>query len=127
MIGFFLLVWAVLSAVPSVAAEQTGAVPGADVSIPGELRANQPVTAVFDLKGYVVPDGSYASINVRFVQKPDGIEPKVKTGYPETRLLFNAPGYYRVTFILNEVSKPSCGGVNAKLLLEKTIELQITE
>lgn len=86
-----------------------------------------PVKAIYDLKGYAIPNGSYASINVRFDQKPDGANPLVKAGYPETILTFHTPGNYRITFILNEVSKPSCGGVNAIALLEETVDLFISE
>ena len=97
------------------------------MNVSGELRTGQPVTVLFDLKGYEIPNGSYTSINVRFAAKPEGPKPEVKTGYPRTTLFFPTPGTYRITFILNEVSKPSCGGVNAKTLMEKTIELHIAE
>lgn len=119
------MVSGVLSAPASIAGDQ--AVPGAELHINGDLRAGQPVTVRFDLKGYALPGGSYSSINVRFLTKPDGAEPKVRAGYPETSLVFDIAGTYQVTFILNEVSKPSCGGVNAKTLLEKTVELSISQ
>ncbi|QGY40464.1 hypothetical protein GM415_10110 [Pseudodesulfovibrio cashew] len=126
MLGFLLLLCSISFSVPALAAE-SGVASDAELEVSGELRVGQPVTAAFDLKGYRISTGAYASINVRFEQKPDGIDPKVKTGYPKTILFFNTPGAYRITFILNEVSKPSCGGVNAKPLLEKTIELLISE
>ena len=125
--GLLLFVGAILFAGPVVAAKQSGAVADAELKVIGELRTGQPVTVLFDLKGYEIPKGSYSSINVRFLAEPEGPEPKVKTGYPRTTLFFLIPGIYRITFILNEVSKPSCGGVNAKTLLENTIELQIAE
>lgn len=120
-----LMVSGVLLAPASFAGDQ--AVRDAELHIKGDLQTGQPVTALFDLKGYALPGGSYSSINVRFLDKPDGAAPKVRTGYPETTLVFDVPGTYRIIFILNEVSKPSCGGVNAKTLLEKTVELSIGE
>ena len=99
----------------------------AALNVGGALRTGLPVKAVFDLKGYELPAGSYASINVRFLQRPEGEEPKVMPGYPETTMVFHVPGLYRMTVILTEISKPSCGGVNARPLLEKSIELRISE
>ena len=124
--GLFLLASATLLVGPTSAAE-VGIVSDPALKISGELRVDQPVKAVFDLKGYTIPNGAYASINVRFLQKPGDAEPKVKTGYLETLLVFQNAGRYRITFILNEVRKPSCGGVEAKALLEETIELGISE
>lgn len=126
-LGLFLFACALFLAGPALAAEQGAVPPGAELHIRGELRTGRPVKAVFDLKGYRIPAGSYASINVRFGHGPDGRPPEVKTGYPETGLVFHTPGTYSATFILNEVSKPSCGGVNAETLLEKTIELQVSD
>lgn len=122
-----MLVSVVLFSEATAAAGRHGAIDDAELHVIGELRIDQTVKIVFDLKGYVIPNGSYSSINVRFMDKPEGAEPKIKAGYPETLLVFNKPGPYRIALILNEVSKPSCGGVNAKPLLEKTIEFQISE
>ena len=109
----------------ALAGQQRTGVAGAEVRIVGDLKAGQPVKAEFDLKGYQIPRGSYASINVKYLQRPDGNMPWIVTGYPETTMTFHTPGKYRLLILLNEVSKPSCGGVNAKTLLEKEVELDI--
>ena len=127
LFGLFLLVGVLVSAGPAWATRQNSTVADAELNVSGELRTDQPVTVLFDLKGYKLPNGSYSSINVRFATKPEGPEPMIRTGYPKTTLIFSTPGIYRTTFILNEVSKPSCGGVDAKRLMEKTIEFNITE
>lgn len=127
MFGLLALVCAFLSAFPAFAVERNEGVPGAEVRVQGSLLTGQPVTAYFDLKGYSIPNGSYASVNIRFEKKPSGVEPKVSAGYPESVLVFKNPGTYHLTFIINEVSKPSCGGVEAKLLLEKSIMLKIDQ
>lgn len=93
----------------------------------GDMQVGKPVKAVFDLKGYEIAKGAYASINIRFLQKPEGAVPQVKTGYPESSIVFDAPGDYRAVFILNEVTKPSCGGVNAKILLEEVVTMTVVE
>jgi len=115
-----------LLATDVAAAEDDHGLPNATLEIHGEMKTGKPVTAVFDLKEYTVPNGSYTSINVRTSKSSSGEKPVVKTGYPSTTLLFATPGTYELHFILNEVSKPSCGGVNAKLLLETTRTLTIS-
>jgi len=108
------------------AAEDDRGLPNATLELHGEMKTGKPIVAVFDLKGYTIPNGSYTSINVRTRKSPSGEKPEVKTGYPSTTLLFATPGTYELRFILNEVSKPSCGGVNAKPLLETTRILTIS-
>jgi hypothetical protein len=96
-----------------------------DVTLPATPQVGQTVQAVFDLKGYKIPTGAYTSINVEFPDKPEGSRPQVRPGYPQTALTFDKAGAYRITFILNEISKPSCGGVNARQLLEKEISVTV--
>ena len=115
-----------LLATDVAAADDDRGLPDATLEIQGEMKTGKPITAVFDLKGYTIPNGSYTSINVRTRKSPSGEKPVVKIGYPSTTLLFATPGTYELHFILNEVSKPSCGGVNAKLLLETTRILTIS-
>ncbi len=104
----------------------TAGLPGAILEIPAVVKSGTPVQAVFNLAGYGIPAGSYASINVDVLESPTGQRPTVRTGYPATILTFPAPGTYALRFILNEISKPSCGGVNAKLLLETTATVMVT-
>ncbi len=111
-------------ALPALAGNASG-LPGADIKLLSTAKAGTPVTARFDLKGYTLPVGSYPSINIDFPSAPEGLEPWVRPGYPDTTLTFHTPGTYKMRVILNEVSKPSCGGVNAKQLLEKTIDVVV--
>lgn len=122
MLGFFLLVCMVALTVPALAGDIA---PAGELTVNGQLRVGRPVQAVFDMKGYAIATGAYPSVNVRFTRQPNGAKPQVNAGYPQTMLTFDTPGTYAVVFILNEVSKPSCGGVNAKPLLEETRELVI--
>lgn len=126
-LGLLLFVGVTLFSGVASATKQEGALTDAEMSVSGEMRTGQLVTVFFDLKGYQIPNGSYPSINVRFKEKPEGNEAQVKAGYPRTTLVFPTSGTYKITIILNEISKPSCGGVDAKVLLEKTIEIQIAE
>lgn len=118
MACLLLMVSALALATPAPAAEPT-------LEIRGGLTTGSDVRVVYDLKGYAISTGSYASINVRTLAAPSGATPKVKPGYPVTVLTFDAPGTYELRFILNEVSKPSCGGVDARQLLDVTRTLTI--
>lgn len=122
LVGLFLIACAILYAGPASAAEE--AVPRGEVSITGALRTGEPVTAVFDLKDYAFPIGTSISVNVRFRESPDAA-PKIRPGYPETIMEFPAPGTYHATFILNEIRKCSCGGVEARLLMERSVDIII--
>ena len=85
------------------------------------------VKVTFDLKGYTIPTGSYLSVNVRPLGEAEEKDLTVKAGYPDTLVVFHKAGLHRARFILTEISKPSCGGVDARPLLEKILEFQITK
>jgi hypothetical protein len=125
-LGLLLVLSILHSARAALAAEATAGLPGAVLEIPAVVKSGTPVRAVFNLDGYGIPAGSYASINVDVLESPTGKGPAVRTGYPATVLIFPAPGTYALRFILNEISKPSCGGVNAKLLMETTATVTVT-
>jgi hypothetical protein len=118
--------WAALLSVPASAGQTHSAVPGGEVRLAGPLKAGQPVRAVFDLKGYELPAGAYTAINVEFPVRPEGAKPEVRPGYPETVMTFAEPGRYRVLFLLNQISKGSCGGVSARPLIEAELDLDVT-
>jgi hypothetical protein len=117
--------WAALLSVPASAGQTRSAVPGGEVRMIGPLKTGQPVKAVFDLKGYELPAGTYAAINVEFPVRPEGAKPEVRPGYPETVMTFAEPGTYRVLLLLNQISKGSCGGVSAKPLIEAEMDLDV--
>lgn len=97
----------------------------ATVVIAGDRIVGAPLVATFEMGDYKVPEGMYASINIDVEKKPEGKKPEIQTGYPQSRLLFSAPGTYELRFRLNQISKSSCGGVDSLLLLEKTEVLEI--
>jgi hypothetical protein len=93
--------------------------------IAGDRIVGAPLVATFEMGDYTVPEGMYASINIDVEKQPEGKKPKIQTGYPQSQLLFLVPGTYGLRFRLNQISKSSCGGVEAILLLEKTEILEI--
>jgi len=97
----------------------------ATVVIAGERIVGAPLVATFEMGDYTVPEGMYASINIDVQKRPEGKKPEIQTGYPKSRLLFSVPGTYELRFRLNQISKSSCGGVDAIPLLEKTEVLEI--
>lgn len=84
------------------------------------MAAGQPIAVHFELAGHVFPVGSYPSVNIRVLEGPQGERPFVRGSFPDSELTFHAPGTYVVRFVLSQVSKPSCGGVDAFVLLEET-------
>ncbi|MDY0227566.1 MAG: hypothetical protein RBR38_12155 [Desulfomicrobium apsheronum] len=130
MRGFqiLLLMAALLLAGDALAAETPSQDKGredARLTIAGDLIVGAQLVATFEMGGYEVPEGMYASINVDVMKRPEGEKPSIQTGYPRTLLIFNAPGTYELRFRLNQISKSSCGGVDAVLLLETTRVLEI--
>jgi hypothetical protein len=117
--------WAALLSTPALADQTRSAVPGGEIRLEGPLKAGQPIKAIFDLKGYALPAGAYAAINVEFPVRPKGARPEVRPGYPQTVMTFTEPGTYRVLILLNQISKGSCGGVAAKPLMETTLDLDV--
>lgn len=130
MRGFqiLLLMVALLLAGDALAAETPSQDKGredARLTISGDRVVGAQLVATFEMGGYEVPEGMYASINVDVMKRPEGERPDIQTGYPRTRLVFNTPGTYELRFRLNQISKSSCGGVDAVLLLETTQVLEI--
>ncbi|PKN43265.1 MAG: hypothetical protein CVU60_02600 [Deltaproteobacteria bacterium HGW-Deltaproteobacteria-18] len=97
----------------------------ARLTIAGDRVVGAQLVATFEMGGYEVPEGMYASINVDVEKRPQGGKPDILTGYPHTRLVFDVPGTYELRFRLNQISKSSCGGVDAVPLLETTQTLVI--
>ncbi|CCH48416.1 hypothetical protein [Pseudodesulfovibrio piezophilus] len=124
--GLLFLLFPLLISTNSFAQGDEQASPHPTMEIHGEMKTHSIITVFFDLKDSPISNGSYASVNVRTLEGPGKYEPEVKRGFPRTTLIFTAPGVYKIRFILNEVSKPSCGGVNARLLLETTRKMTIT-
>jgi hypothetical protein len=89
------------------------------IAVQGALVTEQPVRVVFNLGDYTVPQGAYTSINIAVIEAPQGGKPSVQSGYPASTITFHAPGTYTLEFVLNEVRKPSCGGVLLNPLLEE--------
>jgi len=131
MRGFQILLLMVALFVPgSVLAADTpptdrGKAADARLTIAGDRVVGAQLVATFEMGGYEVPEGMYASINVDVEKRPEGGKPDIQTGYPRTKLVFNVPGTYELRFRLNQISKSSCGGVDAVPLLETTQIIEI--
>lgn len=104
---------------------ERGEADDARLTIAGDRVVGAQLVATFEMGGYEVPEGMYTSINVDVEKRPEGGKPDIQTGYPHTRLVFDVPGTYELRFRLNQISKSSCGGVDAVSLLETTQTLVI--
>lgn len=66
------------------------------------------------------PQGFFLSVNMNTLQEPDAAKeshPEILTGFPETSILFHAPGVYRYGVVVSLIAKSSCGGVKADTIL----------
>lgn len=88
--------------------------------IEGPRNVGAQLNVTFDMGDYRVPTGQSVAINVDVLESPAGPAPRIVPGYPKTSMVFEVPGRYVLTFRLNQVFKPSCGGVEARELLERT-------
>jgi hypothetical protein len=78
------------------------------------------VTLHFLLDPAKPPQGFFLSVNMNALQEPDaakGKKPDILTGFPETSILFHAPGVYRYRVVVSLIAKSSCGGVKADTIL----------
>jgi len=98
---------------------------GGRLAIEGPRTVGSQLIVAFDLGDYIAPPGHFVAINVAILEGPEGSRPRIVPGYPETSLAFEVPGRYVLTFRLSQISKSSCGGVDALPLLEKTEVLEI--
>jgi hypothetical protein len=98
---------------------------GGRLVIEGPRTVGAQLTVAFDMGDYRVPSGHFVAINVAILESPEGPRPRIVPGYPETSLVFEVPGRYVLTFRLSQISKSSCGGVEARELLERTEVLEI--
>ena len=80
----------------------------------------QTVILHFTLAPPTPPPGFFLSVNMNSLQEPDaakGKHPEILTGFPETSLLFHAPGVYRYRVVVSLIAKSSCGGVKVDTIL----------
>lgn len=98
---------------------------GGRLVIEGSRTAGSQLTVAFDMGDYTPPSGHFVAINVAILESPEGPRPRIVPGYPETSLVFEVPGRYVLTFRLSQISKSSCGGVEARELMERTEVLEI--
>lgn len=91
----------------------------------GPRAVGERLTASFDLGDYSVPVGQSVAINVDVLESPEGPRPRIVPGYPRTSMVFETPGKYVLTFRLSQIGKSSCGGVEARPLLERTETIEI--
>jgi hypothetical protein len=98
---------------------------GGRLVVEGPRTVGSQLTVAFDMGNYIVPSGHFVAINVAILESPEGPRPRIVPGYPKTSLVFEVTGRYVLTFRLSQISKSSCGGVDALPLMERTEVLEI--
>lgn len=71
--------------------------------------------------------GFFLSVNMNGFQTPAAGEqnPDILTGFPDTRLVFHAPGVYRYRMIVSLIAKSSCGGVKADTVFKGEVRIDV--
>ena len=114
-----------MSSLALAAGNQTAGGEGGRLAVEGPRTVGAQLTASFDMGDYEVPSGQSVAINVDVFESPEGPRPRIVPGYPRTSLIFETPGTYVLSFLLNQICKTSCGGVAARPLMEKTETIEI--
>jgi hypothetical protein len=92
-----------------------------------KARVEEPFFLLLGLDPTDPPPGHYVSVLVDIVEKPAGAEPEILTGFPTVRLIMSQPGFYRFGVRISLVAKSSCGGIEAREILAREIDLQVSD
>lgn len=76
----------------------------------------------------VPPPGSFVAVKLTPLRAPDAAAAHpavVLAAFPETRLLFHAPGTYQFAVVVSLVTKSSCGGAELDTILEGEARVEV--
>lgn len=90
----------------------------------------QTVLVTVQPENETVPAGSFRVVNVTIRRDDSGdtadyIKPKVRTGYPESQIVFADKGNYSVRVQVNDMCKTSCAGVSIAPVMERQISITV--
>lgn len=88
------------------------------------------VALVFSLDPSKPPQGFFIAVNMRAIHEPGAAKtnkPEILTGFPETRIVFNAPGEYKYEVVVSLIAKSSCGGVKADTIFNGEARIDIKQ
>ena len=86
----------------------------------------QEVELAMTLTPPVPPAGYFVTTLVTPLEVPEGPGPGILPGFPVTVVVPRAPGRHRFSVRVHLVTKSSCGGVDARTVLDTTLTLDAT-
>lgn len=106
---FLLFPWPVKAASMDEARPAAEAAQSTQASLPAEARCGE--TVRLSAAQPPLPGGTaFAGVQVTWTQRPEGREPDVLPGFPESDIRFHVPGRYVCTVSVGYVSKGTCAG-----------------
>lgn len=106
---FLLFPWPVKAASMDEARPAVEAAQSTQASLPAEARCGE--TVRLSAAQPPLPGGTaFAGVQVTWTQRPEGREPDVLPGFPESDIRFHVPGRYVCTVSIGYVSKGTCAG-----------------
>lgn len=91
------------------------------------VTTNTPAYVTVRLDPPEPPAGSTVSTLTNVIEAPSGAKPEILPGFPRVRLGFDLPGRYVIEVRITLITKSSCGGVEADMLSEGLLIVQVTE
>lgn len=121
---FLLFPWPVKAADLDEGRPAAEAAQGTRASLPAEARCGE--TVRLSAAQPPLPGGTaYAGVQVSWTQRPEGREPDVLPGFPESDIRFHVPGRYVCTVSVGYVSKGTCAGAVWHERGVHTLEIQV--
>jgi hypothetical protein len=89
-----------------------------------EVGAGKPFEMRVDVSPAELPPGAFVTVNLERLSGPEGGRVDSLSGLPDTRITCSIPGTYRMKVRVALMSKGSCGGIEADILLESEIVVE---
>ena len=102
-----------------------GAFSAAVVQASLTVTAGDPARITVQLDPAAPPLGFFVSVLIEPVDVPDGAEPSILAGFPDSRIKARIPGLYTFEVRINLISKSSCGGVKARQIGRDTVRIRV--
>ncbi len=99
--------------------------PVVELSLPDAARTGEAVRLLITFMPEELPPSGYKDIRLTWVGRPDGPEPEVRIGAPETGITFAAPGLYILDVEVRLLFNSGCGGSDFTRLAARRMEINV--
>ena len=129
LVGPLCLAGAVLAGESQDTAQCPLSTPGAysaavvQTSVP--VMAGDPARICVQLDPAAPPLGFFVSVLIEPMGVPDGAQPTILAGFPDSKVKARIPGLYTFEVRINLISKSSCGGVKVRQIGRDIVQLRV--